>query len=57
MNCCVYLKAILEFRGDTRPISFQVIHYNLYSYGGMKFLLISSAIFLTVRPFNCQIKY
>jgi hypothetical protein len=44
----IYLKAVLEFRGDARPNSFQANNYNLYSYGGMKFLLISSSIFLLV---------
>ncbi|CAF1152051.1 unnamed protein product [Rotaria sordida] len=39
-------QGVLEFRGDTRPSSFQLTNYNLYSYGGMKFLLISSSIFL-----------
>jgi len=39
-------QAILEFLGDTRPNNFQMTNYNLYSYGGMKFLLISSSIFL-----------
>ncbi|CAF0915642.1 unnamed protein product [Rotaria sp. Silwood1] len=41
-------QAVLEFRGDTRPIKFQTSDYHLYSYGGMKFLLISSSIFLTM---------
>ena len=44
----ICLKGVLEFRGDTRPSSFQITNYNLYSYGGMKFLLISSSIFLIV---------
>ncbi|CAF1457687.1 unnamed protein product [Adineta steineri] len=39
-------QGVLEFEGDTRPSSFKLSNYNLYSYGGMKFLLISSAIFL-----------
>ncbi|CAF3394625.1 unnamed protein product [Rotaria sp. Silwood1] len=39
---------LFEFRGDTRPIKFQTSDYHLYSYGGMKFLLISSSIFLTM---------
>jgi hypothetical protein len=39
-------QTVLEFRGDTRPSNFQMTNYNLYSYGGMKFLLISSSIFL-----------
>ncbi|CAF4575814.1 unnamed protein product, partial [Rotaria sp. Silwood2] len=53
-------QAILEFRGDTRPSSFQITNYNLYSYGGMKFLLISSSIFLIMYiiifflPFLCH---
>jgi len=40
------IQAVLEFLGDTRPSNFQMTNYNLYSYGGMKFLLISSSIFL-----------
>ncbi|CAF0955332.1 unnamed protein product [Adineta ricciae] len=40
------IQGVLEFRGDTRPSSFLLANYNLYSYGGMKFLLISSALFL-----------
>ena len=48
VNLFVFAKAILEFRGDTRPNTFQINNYNLYSYGGMKFLLISSSIFLLV---------
>ncbi|CAF3483260.1 unnamed protein product [Adineta steineri] len=39
-------QAVLEFRRDTRPIQFQTTYYNLYSHGGMKFLFISSSIFL-----------
>ncbi|CAF4778737.1 unnamed protein product, partial [Rotaria sp. Silwood2] len=52
--------AILEFRGDTRPSSFQITNYNPYSYGGMKFILISSSIFLIMYiiifflPFLCH---
>ena len=42
------LKAVLEFRDDTRPIQLNTSNYNLYSYGGMKFLLISSSMFLLV---------
>jgi hypothetical protein len=41
-------KATLEFRNDARPIRFQTSTYNLYSHGGMTFLLVSSSIFLTV---------
>ncbi|UJR09508.1 hypothetical protein I4U23_013746 [Adineta vaga] len=40
------IQGVLEFRGDARPSSFLLSNYNLYSYGGMKFLLISSALFL-----------
>ena len=55
------LKAVLEFRDDTRPIQLNTSNYNLYSYGGMKFLLISSSMFLLVlshrsskaKPFVC----
>ena len=45
----IVLKGILEFLGDARPRSFQIANYNLYSYGGMKFLLISSSMFLLVN--------
>lgn len=41
-------KAVLEIRGDARPIELTTGKYNLYSYGGMKFLLGSSSIFLLV---------
>ena len=41
-------KAVLEIRGDARPIQLTAGKYNLYSYGGMKFLLGSSSIFLLV---------
>ncbi|CAF3397882.1 unnamed protein product [Rotaria socialis] len=44
----IAIQALLEFLGDTRPIQFQTSNYHLYSYGGMKFLLISSSIFLTL---------
>ncbi|CAF3929946.1 unnamed protein product [Rotaria sp. Silwood2] len=44
----ITIQAVLEFRGDTRPIKFQTSDYHLYSYGGMKFLLISSSIFLSM---------
>jgi len=48
----ITIQAVLEFRGDTRPIKFQSSNYNFYSYGGMKFLLISSSIFLTMYIIN-----
>lgn len=41
-------KAVLEIRGDARPVELTTGKYNLYSYGGMKFLLGSSSIFLLV---------
>ncbi|CAF0984006.1 unnamed protein product [Rotaria sordida] len=44
----ITIQAILEFRRNTRPIKFQTSDYHLYSYGGMRFLLISSSIFLSM---------
>ena len=45
----VVVQTVLEFHGDTRPIQFQSNSYKLYSYGGMKYLLISSSIFFLVN--------
>ncbi|CAF3446392.1 unnamed protein product [Rotaria socialis] len=47
------IQAVLEFRGDARPNDFQMTSYNLYSYGGMKFLLMSSSIFLIMYIVIC----
>lgn len=47
------IEAILEFRGDTRPIQWSTSNYNLYAYGGMKFLLVSSSIFLLMYIIIC----
>lgn len=49
----ITIEAVLEFRDDARPIQFTTTPYNLYSYGGMKFLLISSSIFLFMYILIC----